>query len=275
MNRHIFQQMLRETGAYETPPDSHRSSVQRVFGRFNWWFYVGSLCIYTSGYFKSLIGRYDDGGWAQSSYEFVRLYEACGARISISGALNLAHSRGPVVIVANHMSAAETYLLPCMALTFGRLAIVVKQSLTRYPIFGRILSICDPIRVKRDTPRDDLRVVLTEGPKALKNGRSVLLFPQSTRDPKFIDKRFNSLGAKLAARANVPIVPVALKTDFHGLGRVWKDIGKLDRSKSMHICFGPPCVIEGNEKEIHRNIIDFISEKLHSWECEVVDEGPL
>jgi 1-acyl-sn-glycerol-3-phosphate acyltransferase len=267
--------MLRETGAYQTPARSRRSIVQRVFGHFDWWFYVGALFIYASGYVKSLLGRYDDGGWAQSSYEFVRLYEACGARISISGALNLAHSQGPVVIVANHMSAAETYLLPCMALTFGRLAIVVKRSLTRYPMFGRILRKCDPIEVKRETARDDLRVVLKEGLRALQHGRSVLLFPQSTRDTRFEVKRFNSLGAKLADRAKVPIVPVALKTDFHGLGRMWKDWGKLDRTRPMHICFGPPLIIDSNEKEIHRNIIDFISKNLHSWECEVLDEGPL
>ena len=275
MNRHIFQQMLRETDAYQTSMKSRGSILQRLFGRFDWWFYLNTIRIFVCGYAKSLFLRYDDGAWAQSSYDFVRLYEDCGAHVSVSGARSLVESPGPAVIVANHMSVAETYLLPCMALAFGRLAIVVKQSLTRYPVFGRILSAGDPIRVTRGAPREDLRIVLREGRKALHDGRSVLLFPQSTRDTRFVISRFNSLGVKLAASANVPIVPVAVKTDFHGLGRIWKDLGKLDRTKSIHVCFGPSLDIDGNEKEIHRNVIDFITKNLQSWGCEVVEEESL
>ena len=266
--------MLRETGAYQSPATSREAMLQRVLGRFDWWFYLASLRIYSRSYMKSLRGRFDDDNWARSSFAFLRLYEACGARFSISGVRNLVLPEGPMVIVANHMSAAETYLLPCITLGFCRLAIVVKRSLTRYPLFGRVLRACEPIQIERGRPREDLRIVLKEGHAALRNGRSVLLFPQATRDRRFVAGRFNSLGTRLAARAGVPIVPLALKTDFHGLGRVWKDVGRLDRTRSMHVCFGPPLTIDSNEKEIHRNIIDFISKRLQSWGCEVVEEQP-
>ena len=54
---------------------------------------------------------------------------------------------------------------------------------------------------------------------------------------------FNSLGAKLAARSGVPVVPIALKTDFSGLGPVVKEFGRIDRTRTVHFRFGElvPC----------------------------------
>ena len=47
---------------------------------------------------------------------------------------------------------------------------------------------------------------------------SVLIFPQTTRELFFDPKKFNTLGIKLAKRAKVPVIPIAVKTDawWHG-----------------------------------------------------------
>jgi len=48
---------------------------------------------------------------------------------------------------------------------------------------------------------------------------SVLIFPQTTRDLRFDPNKFNTLGIKLAKRAKVPVIPVAVKTDAWGMGK--------------------------------------------------------
>jgi len=74
---------------------------------------------------------------------------------------------------------------------------------------------------------------------------------------------------KLAKKAGVPVVPLALKTDFHGLGRKIKDFGPVDRSKTVHFRFGEPLQVTGNGREAHEACLNFITENLKAWGGEV------
>ena len=94
---------------------------------------------------------------------------------------------------------------------------------------------------------------------------SVIIFPQTTRSNKFNAKQFNSLGVKLAKRGKVPVVPIALKTDAWGIGRRFKDFGKIRPAKPVHITFGDPLRVQGSGKEEHKFIVDFIDRKLDSY----------
>ena len=113
---------------------------------------------------------------------------------------------------------------------------------------------------------------MTEGPKVLEGGRSIVVFPQSTRSVTFKPSEFNSIGAKLAKRTGVPLIPLALKTDFHGLGKVVKDFGPVDRSKTVHFEFGPAMKISGNGRDEQAACSDFIGKSLQSWGGEVEDK---
>ena len=94
---------------------------------------------------------------------------------------------------------------------------------------------------------------------------SVLLFPQATRSVVFDPGAFNSLAVKLAKKAGVPVVPVALRTDFQKIGRVLKDFGPIDRSKPVYFKFGEPLTVQGNGKAAHQQVISFIASNLRSW----------
>ena len=123
----------------------------------------------------------------------------------------------------------------------------------------------NPIVVGRANPREDLRIVLAEGQNRLNGNISIVIFPQTTRSINFDPKKFNSLGVKLAKRAKVPVVPVALKTDAWGTGRKFKDFGKIQPAKSVHITFGDPLPVQGSGKEEHKFIVNFIAKKLDSY----------
>jgi 1-acyl-sn-glycerol-3-phosphate acyltransferase len=63
----------------------------------------------------------------------------------------------------------------------------------------------------------------------------------------------------------VNVVPVAIKTDFWGNGKIIKEIGPLDHLKPIMIMFGEPFPVAGNGKEENQKIIDFIIENLKEW----------
>jgi 1-acyl-sn-glycerol-3-phosphate acyltransferase len=166
------------------------------------------------------------------------------------------------------MSTLETMVLPSIIGPHKELTFVVKESLVKHPLFGDVMRSRNPVVVGRTDPRKDLEAVMNEGSAILKSGTSIVIFPQSTRSVEFKPEEFNSLGVKLAKKAGVVVVPIALKTDFWGNGKLIKELGPLDHNKHIHFRFGEPMTITGNGKEENQKIIDFIKGSLEEWKHE-------
>jgi 1-acyl-sn-glycerol-3-phosphate acyltransferase len=188
-----------------------------------------------------------------------RALESAGVRLQIAGLEHVAALEGPCVFIGNHMSTLETFVLPVILLPFKQITFVVKRSLVEYPVFGHVMRSRNPITVGRTNPREDLKAVLEGGVERLGGGISLVIFPQTTRVPQFDPKEFNTIGVKLAKKADVPVIPLALKTDAWGNGRLVKDIGRLDPSKTAHFTFGAPMRVQDRGGEEHERII-FIRE---------------
>ena len=218
-------------------------------------------------------GRYDDAAWSRSSLGILRALEAAGVRLEITGVDHFRTLEGPCVFIGNHMSTLETFVLPTVICASKRVTFVVKRELTKYPVFGHVMRARDPVVVGRSNPRDDLRAVLDGGTERLRAGISIVVFPQTTRTPIFDPAAFNSIGVKLAKKAQVPVVPVALRTDAWGNGRIVKDIGRIDPATAVHIEFGKPLRVQGTGAAEHQRVLDYIRERLRAWGGTVV-EGP-
>jgi 1-acyl-sn-glycerol-3-phosphate acyltransferase len=227
--------------------------------------YSRLLSLVWRGSAKAKRGHYATADWVASSLETLRALEEIGVVIEINGVDNFRTLDTPCVFIGNHMSTLETMVLPAIISQFIDSTFVVKQSLVDYPVFKHIMRSRDPITVGRTNPRDDLKAVFEGGEVRLKAGRSIVIFPQTTRTEVFHPAEFNTIGIKLAKRANVPVVPIALKTDAWGNGRYLKDYGKVDPSKKVFFEFGKPLTISGRGDEEHQQIIDFISRKLKEW----------
>ncbi len=213
----------------------------------------------------ALKNKYNTEEWATASYNIMKSIEGCGGRFHITGFDQLRNCKKPIVIVSNHMSTLETMVFPCLIAPFMEFNFVVKHSLAAHPVFGPVMMARTPITVIRTNPREDLQKVMQEGVKLLGEGSSIVIFPQSTRTVDFIPEEFNSLGAKLAKKAGVEVLPVAIKTDFWRTGKYLKDLGPVDRSKEIYISFGEPQAIEGTGKEEHRKIVEFIGSNIDKW----------
>ena len=207
--------------------------------------------------------------WARGSLSVVKIVESAGGRLHISGLKGLVDHQGPLVYIANHMSLLDTLVLPCILLFLNRVTFVLKKGLLRYPVLGTIIRAIHPIAVTRNNPREDLKLVLNQGQALISQGCSIIIFPQATRSSVFDTATFNSLGVKLARKAGVAVVPVALKTDFQGNGRIIKDMGPVDPSKEIYIKFGDPITVEGTGQITHRKIVAFIAENLTAWGAKV------
>jgi len=205
---------------------------------------------------------YDTKAWADSSFEIFRFLEQAGGKFHITGMENITRSDGPVLFISNHMSTLETMILPGIIAPHMEATFVVKESLVRHPLFGDVMRSRNPIVVGRTDQRKDFEAVMNGGVELLSKGVSIIIFPQSTRSLELKSEELNTLGVKLAKKAGAAVVPVAIKTDFWGNGKLIKEIGPLDHKKPIYIKFGEPFRITWNGKEENQRIIDFIQSNL-------------
>ena len=258
-----MKQLIYTDKVYTTPAGSD-TFFCRLFPSLS--FYTKLLAnVYVSGR-KAKKGVYDDEAWRLSSLKILRDLECTGLRIHISGTEHLQQLQSPCVIIGNHVSMMETVILPGIIVQELPVTFAIKKSLLEYPVFKHVMRSRNPIAVSRSNPRQDLKTVMNEGKDRLAQGISVVIFPQTTRGTEFEPKKFNSIGVKLAARAGVPVIPLALKTDAWTNGKLIKDLGKIQPAKDVHFAFGPPLAITGKGKEEHQQVINFISRKLDGWQ---------
>lgn len=253
-------------GVYRTP-EGMTTPMGRVAPTIT--FYARFFAIMYRAWRTCRAGRYDREEWRRGSTEVLRALEGSGVRVEAEGMEHIRAAGGPCVFIANHMSTMETLILPGMILPQTYVNFVVKRSLAEYPFFGAVIRAVGSITVGRTNPREDLKAVLDQGVEQLGQGRSVLVFPQTTRALVFDASHFNSIGVKLAARAGVKVIPLALRTDAWTPGRMVKDFGPIKPDLTARFAFGPAIEVEGRGTETQRAVVEFITRKLGEWGAEV------
>ncbi len=253
------------TNNYSTSQDYPRAILDRFSFGSSVYFSSKFVSLLVASRKLALAGTFDTPSWAAGSLDIFRHVESCGGRFELEGLDNILKSEEPVVFISNHMSMLESMLFPGIIASKREVTFVVKESLVSHQLFGPVMRSRNPITVSREDPIADFKKVMTDGLENLQKGTSVVIFPQSQRMMNFDSKQFNTLGIKLAKKAKVKIVPVALKTDFWKNGKLLKDVAGINRKLPIHIKFGEPFSIEGPGKKEHQKVIDFITKNLEEW----------
>lgn len=248
---------------YHTPADLKKYRLRKLSATASFYWKVSRTVLFFSRMARK--GGFGDRQWYWASGIIREAFERNGASFTVEGTVNLSEVEGPVVIIGNHMSTAETFLLAEIALPHRPITFVVKQSLVEYPVFKHIMRSRNPVVVGREDPRKDLKAVLEGGEERLQSGTSVVVFPQKTRQVTFDPAAFNSIGVKLAKRAGVPVIPMALKTNAWSNGKRFKDFGPFLPDEAVRFRFGKPLSVEGNGPAANRSVVGFIQDCLMEW----------
>jgi len=263
-----YQRELTATGCYRTggAPCVRRPPSAWLTARFV--FSISRVFPFCALY--DLFGCLTVREWERFCMSSVTMPEACGMKLDVSGfGARMAH-KGPVVYVCNHISTLETILLPPTLIAFGPLRVVAKASLAHLPMLERAARNMGIVPLGRKDPKADLLALYEAGARHIAEGASFLIFPQGTRQDVFSRGRYSSIGAKLAEKAGVPLVPLAVDTrclptrEKGVLGKVFRDFGTLDTARDIRLAAGPviPC---GKARAMHEASFDWIAGKLEEW----------
>jgi 1-acyl-sn-glycerol-3-phosphate acyltransferase len=130
--------------------------------------------------------------------------KAVGVRIRVAGRERI--PAGVCLFVANHTSSADAPAV--VGAIPRRIAILLKESLFKWPIVGQAFHLARFIPVNR-TARDSAMGSLEKAIDALRAGQSFLIYPEGTRSPDGRLQEFKKGAVVMAIKAGVPIVPMA------------------------------------------------------------------
>ncbi len=138
-----------------------------------------------------------------------------GLSVKIEG-LERLHPKRTYVFMANHASFLDILLV--FAYVPYNFRIIAKEEIFRVPIMGWILKRARQIPMNRANPRKGL-ASLRNAAGLLKEGISIVAFPEGTRTPDGAIKDFKATLFILPIRAGLPVVPVLIDGTFHALRR--------------------------------------------------------
>ncbi len=167
------------------------------------------------------------------------IWHVLGIRYRIEGAAHI--PSGAAVLLAKHMSAWETIVLQAI---FPPMVFVLKKELHKVPFFGWGISRMPMIAIDRAAGKEALEQVETQGRQRLAEGYWVTIFPEGTRVAPGVKKRYKIGGAWLAAKAGVPVVPVA-----HNAGEFWPRNSFWKKSGEVVVSVGPAIDTRGLSPE--------------------------
>ena len=125
--------------------------------------------------------------------------------INVKGLENIDHKR-TYVIVDNHLSLADIAVLYKTRMQFKWVA---KESLFRVPVLGWCMSLGKHVRLKRGD-FSSIKSIYREAALWLRDGMSVLFFPEGTRSPDGKMQNFQNGAFKLAIKEKVPVLPISI-----------------------------------------------------------------
>jgi 1-acyl-sn-glycerol-3-phosphate acyltransferase len=131
---------------------------------------------------------------------FVRIV---GVSVRVEGQASI--PTGVCLFVANHTSSADAPAV--VGAIPRRIAVLVKESLFKWPIVGQAFTLARFIPVNR-ADRDSAIASVDKAAEAMRDGQSFLIYPEGTRSPDGRLQEFKKGAFVLAIKAGAPIVPV-------------------------------------------------------------------
>ena len=171
------------------------------------WFILVTAVISTSVIICSFFSRTGNGPHLLARFWANSILWVSRVKITVSGAEKLNPNRS-YIYMANHQSNADIPLL------LGRLPVqfrwLAKAELFKIPVFGRAMRGVGYISIDRSNRKSAFES-LERAARTIRNGTSLLIFPEGTRSRDGHILPFKKGGFVLSVDSGVPIVPIIIR----------------------------------------------------------------
>lgn len=175
-----------------------------------------------------------------------RVVKTFDMQLTIEGRENI--PEGPCAFYVNHQGYGDvpTMFKVCEGKQVG---FVAKEDAKKIPLIGQWIESTEGIFIKRGETREGLKAI-KEGAEKLKQGYSLIIFPEGTRSHCSNMGEFKPGSFKLATKAGVPIVPVTVNGTYH----MFEDRDVITNGAVIDVIVHPPIETAGMSKAEEREL---------------------
>lgn len=193
-----------------------------------------------------LIGRFNPHARDISSLRIIQgvfkvILFLSGVRLTIKGRENILKDEA-ALYVGNHRGFFDTIV--SYSLMPGITGFIAKKEMGKVPFVRIWMRFLHCLFLDRSNPRKGLTTIL-KGIEELKNGVSIVIFPEGTRNKGEGLMQFHGGSFKLADRSNCKIVPMAINNSDN----VFENHFPAIKSTKMIIEFCKPIDVAAMDKE--------------------------
>ncbi len=169
---------------------------------------------------------------------------AAGVKVKVQGLENL-RTDSPQILASNHQGYFDIFtLFAHIPIRFGWLT---KKELFQIPIFGYAMKRFGNIRIDRSNREKALKS-LKVAAQEIKEGNSIMMFPEGTRSPDGKIQPFKKGCYYLAEASGVAVVPISISGSFE----IMPKKHFLVTPGTIHLVIGRPLHVQG-QYEKNRN----------------------
>ena len=173
-----------------------------------------------------------------------------GAKVNVHGEENIPKDI-PVLFISNHQGNFDIALF--MSYIDKPKGYVAKIEMKKIPLLRNWMEYMNCIFMDRSSLKKSAEAII-EGIKILKNGHSLVIFPEGTRSRGNKIGEFKAGSFKLATKAKVPIVPVTIKGSY----KLMEENGNRIKPADVEIFIHP--MIE--TKNLSKEDLDVLPDKV-------------
>ncbi len=167
-----------------------------------------------------------------------------GLKVTVSGAENVTPNTS-YIITPNHQGIADT--LSLVSRLPVRFRMVVKRELYKIPVWGWALWASGAIGIDRSKSAESVERLNREKFRKLKDGWSVLIYPEGSRTPDGLLKDFKKGAFMMAVQTGIPILPVVINGAF----KIFPKQSMTFRPGHVLLTICPPILTKGlTEKDV-------------------------
>jgi 1-acyl-sn-glycerol-3-phosphate acyltransferase len=163
-----------------------------------------------------------------------------GSKVIVEGEENI--PEGPVVIVSNHEGDFDIPVL--LAFVNKPFGFISKIEVSKVPVLSSWMKVMNCVFLDRKDRRQAIRTI-KEATELVKQGHSLVLFPEGTRSKGGPLGEFKTGGFRIATDGNVPILPISIS----GTADVFEKNGRLIRPTTITIKINAPVVSHLESKQ--------------------------
>ena len=177
-------------------------------------------------------------------------------KVTVNGLANIDPSQS-YVYMSNHQSNFDIpVLLAYLPVQFRWLA---KAELFKIPLFGRAMRGAGYVKIDRFDQESAFESI-NEAARKMKNGVSVMIFPEGTRSRDGNIRSFKKGGFVMAVDAGVPIVPVILLGTWTLMAKSSLKINTGDVSLNIKTPIATADYTRDNKDDLIKSVRDVICE---------------